>query len=67
MSDFKPFEDNKANWTLPTGAGNEFTLENGKKQISGYGNITIAKTEAGAKAAEELAAMFSAMAKAIRG
>lgn len=67
MSDFKPFEDNKANWTLPTGGGNEFTLENGKKQITGFGDLTFTKNEAGAKAAEELAAMFTAIAKAARG
>lgn len=54
MSEFKPFADNKAVWTLPSIDGGEFTVENGTKKITASGDIVITKDAAGIETTEEL-------------
>jgi hypothetical protein len=58
MSDFKPFENNTAAWTLPSQEGGEFTAENGKKKIVAAGEIVITRDQAGVKTAEEVILFF---------
>lgn len=54
MSEFTPFADNKAAWTLPSSDGGEFTVENGKKKITASGEIVITKDAAGIQTTEDL-------------
>lgn len=66
MSEFIPFADSKAAWTLPSVDGGEFTVENGRKKIIANGEIVITNDAEGIKTAEDLVAFFQSVLNSIK-
>lgn len=61
----KPFADNSAAVTITSGDENELTIENGKEEITIYGDLTISKNETGKEKAQRLAELLTKIANAI--